>query len=111
MISHLPGIYPHLIHNGYEEMTNLNLPSRLSTTTQLAGCQVLPEKGVIDVTTPMEIDQRLQRNLSLDILILLSGGELLRCGVEAVDVGLVVVLVVELHDLTGDGRLERAIVI
>jgi hypothetical protein len=104
-------MYPLLIYKGHQEKTNLNLPSRLSTTTLLAGCQVLPEKGVVDVATPVEIDQRLQRNLSLDILILLGGGELFRCGVEAVDVGLVVVLVVELHDLAGDGRLESAIVI
>jgi hypothetical protein len=37
--------------------------------------------------------------------------ELLNSGVVAVDVGVVVVLVVELHDLAGDRRLKGAIVV
>jgi hypothetical protein len=36
---------------------------------------------------------------------------LLRGSVEAVDIGLVVVLVVEFHDLSGDGGLERTVII
>jgi hypothetical protein len=92
-------------------MTNLDLAGRLSTSTLLARRQILPEESVVDVAAPMEVDQGLQRNLGLDILLLLGSSELLRCGVEPVDVGLVVVLVVELHDLAGDGRLERAVVI
>jgi hypothetical protein len=92
-------------------MTNLDLAGRLSTSTPLARRQILPEESVVDVAAPMEVDQGLQRNLGLYILLLLGSSKLLRCGVEAVDVGLVVVLVVELHDLAGDGRLERAVVI
>ena len=63
------------------------------------------------MSTPMEVDQRLQRNLSLDILLLFCYRELFGRRVEAVDVGLVVVLVVELHDLARDGGLERTVVI
>jgi hypothetical protein len=40
-----------------------------------------------------------------------SFGDLLAEVVEGSNVGVVVVLVVELHDLAGDGGLERAIVI
>jgi hypothetical protein len=92
-------------------MTNLDLSGRLSTSTLLARRQILPEESVVDMAAPMEVDQGLKRNLGLDILLLLGSSELLRCGVEAVDVGLVVVLVVELHDLAGDGGLERAVII
>jgi hypothetical protein len=44
-------------------------------------------------------------------LFLFCGCELLRGGVEAVDIGLVVVLVMEFHDLSGDGGLERTVII
>ena len=66
---------------------------------------------MVDVTTAVEINHRLQGNLRSDILLRLGGLELLGGGVEAVDVGLVVVLVVELHDLAGDGGLEGAVVV
>ena len=66
---------------------------------------------MIDVSTAMEVDQRLQRNLCLDILFLLCSGQLFRCSVEAVDVSLMMVLVMELHDLAGNGGLESAVVI
>ena len=57
---------------------------------------------MVDMPTAVEVDQWLQGDLGSDILLLLGGLELLGCGVEAVDVGLMVVLVVELHDLAGD---------
>lgn len=63
------------------------------------------------MSAPMEINQRLQRNLRLDILFVFCGLQLFRCGVEAVDVRLMVVLVVQLHDFTADRGLESAIVI
>ena len=63
------------------------------------------------MATSVEVDQGLQRNLGLDVLPLLCCCELFGRRIEAVDVGLVVVLVVELHDFTGDGGLERAIII
>jgi len=66
---------------------------------------------MIDVSTSVEVDQWLQSNLCRDILFVLGGLELLGCGVEAVDVCLVVVLVVELHDLAGDGGLQRTVVV
>ena len=63
------------------------------------------------MSTTMEIYDRLQGDLRRDILLLSRGLDLLRGSVEAVDVRLVVILVVEFHDLTGDGWLERAVII
>lgn len=103
---------------------------RLTAALRL-GCQVLPEEGVVDVTawtvvpsvmghsigeercflTSVEVDERLQGNLSGDIILGLGLGNLLREVVVRGHVGVVVVLVVELHDLAGHGRLERAVVI
>ena len=59
----------------------------------------------------MEVDQRLQGNLSLDVILGLGFGDLLAEVVVRGYVGVVVVLVVELHDLARDGGLEGAIVV
>lgn len=66
---------------------------------------------MIDMSTTMEVNQWLKSNLGSDILLLLCGLDLLRCSIEAIDVCLVVVLVVQLHDLAGDGWLKRTVVI
>jgi len=66
---------------------------------------------MVDVSTAVKVDQRLQRDNALDILLGLGGRELFCGGVVAVDVGLVVILVVQLHDLAGDRRLECTVVI
>ena len=59
----------------------------------------------------MEVDERLLGDLSLDVTLGLSLLELLDGGVVGGDIGVVVLGVVELHDLTADGGLERAVVI
>lgn len=59
----------------------------------------------------MEVDQRLQGNNGSNVLLVFCGCELFCGGVEAVDVGLMVFVVVQLHDLAGDGRLECTVVI
>ncbi|KAF5852929.1 hypothetical protein GGP41_001493 [Bipolaris sorokiniana] len=64
------------------------------TTTLVGGREVLPEQGVVNVTAAVEVDERLQGNLSLDILLLLGLGNLLAEVVERGHVGVVVVLVV-----------------
>lgn len=74
-------------------------------------CQVLPEQAVVDVASSMEVDQGLQGNLGLDIFLLLGFGDLLAEVVERGHVCVVVVLVVQLHDLARDGGLERAVVV
>ena len=72
------------------------------------GREVLPEKGVIEVAAAVEVDEGLQGDF-------LSGGgggvEFLGGGVVAVYVGLVVLRVVELHYLPGDGGFEGGVVI
>ena len=89
----------------------LQFPGGLSASSVLAWCKVLPEQGVIDVSTTVEVDQWLQGNLGGNILLFLCRGDLFGGSVEAVDVGLVVVLVVKLHDLARDGRLQRPVII
>lgn len=61
--------------------------------------------------TSVEVDERLQSNLSSNIVLGLGLSQLLGEVVVRGHVGVVVVLVVKLHDLAGDGRLKRAIVI
>lgn len=81
------------------------------TTAGALGSQVLPEKGVVQVTTAVEVDRRLQGNLGGDVTLGLSLLELLNGVVVVGDIGVVVVLVVDLHDLAGDGGLKGAIVV
>lgn len=63
------------------------------------------------MTTTVEVDQWQQSHLCGDILFSLGGLVLLSGSVVAGDIGLVVLGVVELHDLAGDGWLECAIVV
>ena len=63
------------------------------------------------MSATVKVDQWLQANLCLDISLLLSLLELLIGSVEAGNVCSVVLGVVELHDLAGDGWLESAIVV
>lgn len=81
------------------------------TTTSALGGKVLPEESVVEVTTTVEVDGGLQGNLGGNVTLVLGLLELLNSGVVAVDVGVVVVLVVELHDLAVDGGLKSAIVV
>lgn len=62
--------------------------------------------GMAELTTAVELERRLEGDA------LLRGGGLrvrLLGGVERGHVGLVVLLVVKLHDLAGDERLERVV--
>lgn len=63
------------------------------------------------MSTTMEVDQWLKSDLCGDILLGLGRLELFGCCIEAVDICLVVVLVVELHNLAGDGGLKSAKVV
>lgn len=73
--------------------------------------KVLPEEGVVDVTAAVEVDEGLQGDLGLDVVLGFGLGDLLAEVVVGGYVGVVVVLVVEFHDLAADGRLEGAVVI
>lgn len=84
---------------------------RWFTTTGVLWCKVLPEQGVIQVPTTVEIDEWLQSNLCSNIVVGLCSSELVSCIVVAVHIGLMMLAVVKLHDLTADGWLESAIVV
>jgi hypothetical protein len=75
------------------------------------GREVLPEEGVVDVAAAVEVDEGLQGDLGGDVVLLLGLCDLLAEVVERGHVGVVVVLVVELHDLAADGGLEGAVVV
>ncbi len=87
------------------------LASRLTTTALAVGGKVLPEERVVDVATTVEVEEGSLGSSSLGVVLGLGLGEGLDGGVEAVDVGLVVLGVVQLHDLARDGGLEGGIVI
>lgn len=59
----------------------------------------------------MEVDQRLGSNLGLDVVLCASLLHLLGSSVERSNVGVVVLGVVEFHDLAADGGLKSAIVV
>jgi hypothetical protein len=61
--------------------------------------------------TAVEVDQGLGSDLGLDVVACASLLHLLRSCVERGHVGVVVLGVVELHDLAADGRLEGTIVV
>ena len=65
---------------------------------------------ILQLTT-VEVDERLLGDLGLDVTLVLSLLELLDGGVVGGDIGVVVLGVVELHDLAADGGLERAVVV
>lgn len=65
---------------------------------------------ILQLTT-VEVDERLLGDLGLDVTLVLGFLELLDGGVVGGDIGVVVLGVVELHDLAADGGLERAVVI
>jgi len=75
------------------------------------GGEVLPEDRVVDVATEVEGEVLLIQVDRREVAGLPSGSELVECRVGTVDVGLVVLVVVELHDLRTDVRLERRVVV
>ena len=69
--------------------------SKLTAALRL-GRQVLPKQRVVDMPATVELE------CGLELDLVLGGGRLgvgLLCGVEAVDVGLVVLAVMQFHDL------------
>lgn len=87
------------------------LASGLTTAALAVGGEVLPEERVVDVAATVEVEERGLRSGRLGVVLGLRLGQSLDGGVEAVDVGLVVLGVVQLHDLARDGGLESGIVI
>ena len=66
-------------------------------------CEILPEEGMVDVTTTVEAKSRLEGDA------LFRGrcpGVVVFCSVEGIDVCLVMLVMVQLHDLCDDVWLE-----
>ena len=72
------------------------------------GCEVLPEEGVVDVTTTVETKGRLKS----DALFRGSGpGVIVLGSVEGINISFVVLVVMQSHDLCDDVWLERIVAI
>ncbi len=81
------------------------------STSLVGGDQVLPENGVVQMSAAVELDDLLEGNDGRDILLGLGLDELAERSVEVGHVGVVVLGVVDLHDLSRDEGLELAIVV
>ena len=73
--------------------------------------KVLPEQGVVDVTAAVEVQHGGLGGGGDAVVLGLGLADSLLSGVEAVDISLVVLRVMQLHDLAGDVRLECAVVV
>lgn len=91
--------------------THLQFARRLTTTILVRRCQVLPKQSVVQVATTVEVEEGRKSGSLREVALGLGVADALEGGVEAGDVGLVVLGVVELHDLAGNVRLERAVVV
>ncbi len=81
------------------------------STAVTGGSQVLPEERVVDVTTTVELDSGLKLDLLLDVVARDGRVVSLDGVVKVVDVKLVVLCVVNGHDLLRDGGLEGVVAV
>lgn len=102
----LTGGYPREVEETHQE-----LALGLTATTLAVRGEVLPEESVVNVATTVEVDEGSLGSSSLGIALGLGLGDSVESGIEAVDVGLVVLGVVELHNLAGDVGLEGTVVV
>lgn len=93
------------------EITYQQLALGLATATLAVGSKVFPKERVVNVTTTMEVQQRGLGSSSLGVVLGIGLGDGLIGGIEAIDVGLVVLGVMQLHDLAGDVGLKGTIII
>ena len=73
--------------------------------------KVGPENRVVDVAAAIELNRSLEGNLLGDIVARLCGLELLHRRVQVGHVRVVVLAVVDLHDLAADVRLQRRVLV
>lgn len=73
--------------------------------------QIFPEERVVDVSTAVELDSGLQLDLLANVVVLDGGVVSLDGVVEVGDVQLVVLAVVDRHDLLADGWLQSIVCI
>jgi hypothetical protein len=82
-----------------------------STTTLALWRQVLPEQCMVEMPTTVEVNQRLEGNGGCDVVPFLRILKLLICCVIAVDICLVVIFVMQLHNPSRNMWFQCAIVI
>mmetsp|Transcript_168 Transcript_168/g.561 ORF Transcript_168/g.561 Transcript_168/m.561 type:complete len:248 (+) Transcript_168:1387-2130(+) len=92
-------------------LVDLGQEGALGGPVVLLRAKVLPKDGVIDVAAAVEGDGLRQPRHGLHVSFRLCGLHLLARGVQAVHVSLVVLRVVEFHDLAADDGLKRAVVV
>lgn len=109
--------------HGYGERTKLllelieALPLRLDGVLQifagrrLVGREILPEDSVIYVATAIESQSRRQLNNFGGVALALGILQLLLGGIQIVDIGLVMLLMMQLHNLTVNNRLQCGIIV
>lgn len=93
------------------QVTNQKSTIGLTAAFSAGGREVLPEKGVVDVSAAVEVKEGGDGGSLGEVSLALGLGNGLECGVEAGHVGLVVLLVVKLHDLARDVGLESSIIV
>lgn len=94
-----------------QDFTYLEISFRLPATVLVGRCQVLPEQSVVDVAAAVEVEERRDAGGLGRVALGLGLAKGLESAVQAVDVCLVVLGVVQLHDLAGDVRLECTVVV
>jgi hypothetical protein len=92
-------------------IANLQLAAGLTAAVLARRRKVLPEQAMVGVATAVEVEQGRNRGRLGEVALVLGLGNRVECAVEAVDVCLVVLRVVQLHDLARDVRLEGGVVI
>ncbi|MPM48107.1 hypothetical protein SDC9_94829 [bioreactor metagenome] len=85
----------------------LDVTGRLGAARRHVG----PEDGVVEVAAQVEGEVLLQLVDDAEVALVPRVGQLLQGGVGALDVGGVVLVVVQLHDLRDDGRGQSVVVV
>jgi hypothetical protein len=91
--------------------THLELSIWLAATVLVSRSQVLPEQSVVQVTAAVEVEKRRNSGGLCEITLGLGFANRLESTVEAIDIGLVVLGVVQFHDLARNVWLESTVVI
>lgn len=102
----------HLLESVERSVTRVDSPLQrsrgLAAPTGPLGSQILPEERMVDMSAAVEVDEGLEGDGFRGGA---GGVEFFGGGVVGVDVGLVVVLVVQFHDLAGDGGFEGTVIV
>lgn len=102
---------PACVRSQFSIETHLQVSLGLTTTVLVRRGQILPEEGVVQVATAVEVQQRRDAGGLGKVTLGLSLVDSVESAVQAGDIGLVVLGVVELHNLAGDVGFEGAVIV